>query len=101
MDESVQKHLKPGLDDADKILLRTADYIEEHGLSCGGGFDAQGRMCVIVTMGKLIRHRWDGAGNEALDRLRGSLDILGIASWSDHTPAERVVAKLRAVALGG
>ena len=83
----------------EKLLLKAADYITEHGLSSSGkGYDMDGRVCVIVALGicGLDYPSIDGA----IERLRRHVP-LGIADWSDNNPAAEVVAKLRAVALGG
>jgi hypothetical protein len=88
------------LDEASKLMLKTADLIEKRGLpDCA--IDKQGRGCVIVTMGEV------GGGHEhsqeAIDRLNRS-GIKDVAYWSDSAGGAgrfmEVVAKLRAVALG-
>lgn len=98
------------LDDAAKILLKSADFIESHGLSCGGGMDAVGRECVAVVIHTC------GIGSDACwqaaDRIEAALgdvpfdpyvDTRRLAQWSDSMGAEgraaEVVAKLREVAL--
>lgn len=103
MDESVQKHLKPDLDDASNLLLKAARYIDEHGLSCGGQVDRYGRNCTVVVLSKLGGDT--ETESEALRRIRKAIMFTaghdGIGKWSDTTPAPVVSALLRRVALGG
>lgn len=105
MDESVQEHLKPTLDIEATLLLRAADYIETHGLSCGGQTDRRGRKCTALTIVVLA---YD-SGQESylrstvsrVTRYLRQHKLPCLPDWSDNTPADRVVAALRAVALGG
>jgi hypothetical protein len=99
-------HTPAELDEASKLLLRTADLIEDRGLACTA-FDDEGRGCVIVTMCSL-----PGAPmklvEEALDRVRRYIrtqarsGCYGIPSWSDKAAREgraaEVISALRAVA---
>lgn len=80
-------------------MLETAAHIERVGLSRDGTEDWCGRPCTIHALNTTSKGRYDLA-DEAQQRLR---DNLGhpIGRWSDATPQGEVVAKLRAVALGG
>jgi hypothetical protein len=105
MDESVQEHLKTTLDITSTLLLRAADYIETHGLSCGGHIDMQGHKCTAMVIVMLaydsnqIKHI-DPATRRVARYLRQH-GLTCLPYWSDSTPADQVVAVLRAVALGG
>lgn len=111
MDESVIKYLEqPALADWKRKLLAAADYIEKHGLSCGGQVDRFGRRCVVRVLNEFVSPLDKNAdpatrdlerNGEAFDMLRFAIQPYGIGEWSDRTPADQVVAKLRAVALGG
>jgi hypothetical protein len=89
-----------GLDDVGRLLMDAANAIERQGLPCTA-IDAKGRTCVIVTMGRLSGDC--DLVDRAIDRLRPHVGY--VARWSDdHGLAglgSEVVAKLRAVALGG
>lgn len=87
------------LDEVSKLMLETAAHIERVGLSRDGTEDWCGRPCTIHALNTTSKGRYDLA-DEAQQRLR---DNLGhpIGRWSDATPQGEVVAKLRAVALGG
>lgn len=94
---SLRENYSETLDDAGRLLLRTAAYIEEHGLSCGGQRDDQGRLCTVRSMFEV------GASQRAVDRaIRRLRPHFGekkhIAHWSDTTPAGEVIATLRRVA---
>ena len=100
MDESVQKHLTPAIDEASKLLLKAADYIEANGLCQGSAADGN-RLCTIRAIHAMNGGKsfWGTTAEKAYHRLR---DRVGLVShWSDSTPQSEVVAKLRAVALSG
>lgn len=86
------------LDEASKLLLKAAVYLEEIGW-CQNTFGYEGPRCaigVLITM----NHSNDHIYQTARDRLRA---IVGkdIMSWND-TPGrtkEEVIAKIRAAAL--
>lgn len=98
MDESIVKHLVPAdLDEASRALLRAADYIETHGLAKASDPNyPKNAKCAYLAIGN----------PDGVERLRNALGGHGIGAifdWNDapQRTKEEVVAKLRAVALGG
>ena len=90
------------LDDAGEVLLKAAEIIEERGwcqnaLSNGTGF------CAVGALGMASRERGGQGFTEAWARLEANVLGLNVADWNDNPfrTKEEVVAKLRAVALGG
>ena len=88
------------LDDVSKLLLKAADVIERRGLpDCA--FNHKGQSCVIVTCGEIAQDF--GLTERATERLQKHVGY--VPDWSDKAGREgrgaEVVAKLRAVALGG
>lgn len=110
MDESVQKHLQPMSDAVTRALLRAADEIERRGW-CQHVGTFQGAVCMegglLCALGKDPSEFFPtGLGTDAFDRLCQSLKRDGFRApheWNDMPgrTKEEVVAKLRAVALGG
>lgn len=100
------------LDAASRLLLKAADCIEERGLAKNCQQDAKGRLCaygaLMLANGGTPEGFNDGrdraAIREASERLTKAVGCkYGPASWNnapERTKAE-VVAKMRAVALGG
>jgi hypothetical protein len=102
MDESVVEHFIE-LDDASRLLLRAADLMERDGFAqhCYTP-GPNGERCAGLAMVAVWGGGDEDAHEEALRRLRR---VVGryIHVWNDapgRTGAE-VIAKLRAVALGG
>jgi hypothetical protein len=114
MDHSEVKHLPKvdhtpaELDAASRLLLRTAEVIERQGwCQCYIGI-ANGQVCLegalMIAAGKtpesvIIPNTVAG---EAVSRVRASVGM-GAYQWNDKPgrTKEEVIAKLRAVALGG
>ena len=107
MDESVQKNLKPELGDVSRLLLKAADLIEEHGWCQVSAVDERGRICMLQAMGRAEVELFgpDGSRSVSLVSDEKIADAVGwpIYRWNDAAgrTQEEVVAKLRAVALGG
>lgn len=124
MDLSEVKHLPrvdhtpAELDEPAKLLLKAADLIEKYGLAKWMTCDAEGRMCLrgaIRVAGGAEKARgitawWrsDDMEKEADARIRRSLGDRSdfgdtSADWNNayERTKDEVVAKLRAVALGG
>lgn len=104
MDESVQKHLKPRLDETSALLLRAAAYIEQHGWCQGQAFIGE-RACImgalhVVHSGEKRDGSLAGPVEHCFTRLNATLGM-GPRRWNDADgrTQEEVVAKLRAVAL--
>ena len=101
MDQSIQSYLKPELDEASKVLLRAADLIEDRGWCQRALEDDMGRYCAIGAILQV-----PGTTDErsvAATRLMKSICERDVAVWNNAPgrTKEEVVAKLRAVALGG
>lgn len=107
MDESVQKHLKPKLDDASRLLLKAADLIEREGW--GDGDCKERGYCAYAALVKADDPDAisTSLSRDAAMRFSRSLGFMGavtpIFRWNDspERTKEEVVAKMRAVALGG
>lgn len=111
MDQSIQSYLKPELDEASKVLLRAADYIEEHGWCQNEMHTLDGSACLegaiqYAISGRLMRF---DEGLESANLFCDALTRIDLAvdrpafKWNDAPgrTKEEVVAKLREVALGG
>lgn len=110
MDESVQKHLEQPaeLSKVARILLRSASMIETDGHWQGSTATAnRGHICAILGIydaAKELRDQDYFAADAARDRLTTALgfkNMKEVYDWNDATPTKAVIAKLRAVALGG
>lgn len=115
MDESVQKHFdrekeSPQLDEASKLLLKAASIIEERGWCQHNLQSSDGRLCLegaisFAYYGHAMGAFCDPATRVAFDRMAAatSKDREAPHHWNDDKgrTKEEVVAKLRAVALGG
>ena len=96
MDQSIQSYLKPELDEASKVLLRAAEYIEEHGWCQHDLVEMSGRVCL---MGAIYSVAKEDDARAALDMVVNAIGRFP-SVWNDapgRTQAE-VVAKLREVA---
>jgi hypothetical protein len=82
------------LDAISILLLRTANVIEERGLS-DGPFDAEGGACVIMSM-RCLPEATEAMTEMALARIRKHLEpgYWGIPSWSDKAAREGRVAEV-------
>ena len=95
----------PVLDDASRLLLRAAALIEERGW-CQGAYFSGERLCAMgalhMASGGRIGDAFTAVGSVAIERLWKKLPTV-IPDWNDRPgrTKEEVVAKLRAVALGG
>lgn len=125
MDESVQKHLSPKLDDASRLLLRAADLIETNGLAkgklCENDAGILGAMCVRGALNYATTRYafgWDGAfdkgtpRHEAENRLANVLGLIPhlyteapgcLPLWNNapERTASEVVSAIRRAAFGG
>jgi hypothetical protein len=114
MDESVQEHLKPALDDAAKLLLKAAAIMEERGLAQGEYVLGNGAVCIygaLYTAQDAVKCMRDADDHPVFREAKGRLSDnlmngpggMGIINWNDKLgrTKDEVVAKLRAVALGG
>jgi hypothetical protein len=82
-----------------KLLLKSAEMIEDRGWCQGNFEDKQGRMCLMGAL------KAAAPGMEAMGAYIRLRDYLGgsVMSWNDGTcqSQDEAVAKLRAAALGG
>lgn len=100
-EQPFRENTHEGLDTASKLLLRAAALIEERGLCQGVGTDGSGRLCMLAALGAV-----EGCGSWAVHEATGRMHkAVGWPCylWNDvpGRTKEEVVAKLRAVALGG
>lgn len=97
------------LDDASKLLLKAAAVIEDRGW-CQWSYESlDGRVCLLGA----LKVAAGGSPNDDEDEdsvvgiakraMAGAVGKVFVHSWNDHPnrTKEEVVAKLRAVALGG
>jgi hypothetical protein len=100
-----------GLDEPSQLLLKAAALIEEYGHATNGDLRNLKGMC---TWGALAwAHHGDqwpsghqGPEAKAMKRIAASIGLPGggnmvVCDWNNRHTKEEVVAKLRAVALGG
>ncbi len=81
------------------MMLRAADYIREHGLSCGGQVDYFGRKCVVNVLASIQGSALDPIHIEAIRRLKSNDRVrISLGFWSDNTPAAEVIELLERVA---
>jgi hypothetical protein len=94
-----RESLHEGLDEVSKLMLKTADLIERRGLP--GCAIEDGKGCVIVSFAEV---GGDFGQSEQMNA-RMHKHVGRLTDWSDKAGREgrahEVVAKLRAVALGG
>ena len=105
MDQSIQSYLKPELDEASKVLLRAADYIEKWGWCQYDLRDARGRVCLMGAIYSVAGEQ--GLMKDAIEKTLFAFNSFAdgpLPSTWDDAPGrtkEEVCAKLRSVALGG
>jgi hypothetical protein len=97
---------KPGeteIDEAGKILLDTADYIERHGWCQNVYQNGLGNVCIMGALSRIV-HRPvqlpEGRIMEILPRLTKYLGVTRVDSWNDAPgrTKEQVVDALRGAA---
>ena len=90
---------KPGeteIDEAGKILLDAADYIERHGWCQGAHENGQGEVCAMAA----IYHCYRRGDLTAMRRLQNYVGSRYVGDWNDAPgrTKEQVVEALRAAA---
>ena len=98
-------HQPAVLDDASKLLLKAAAYLESKGWRCGSGDSGVCAYEAIVYADKpdAIQTPLATVAAERLAAALGCSEITGIFKWNDARgrTKDEVIAKLRAVALRG
>lgn len=97
------------MDEAAKLLLKAAAVIEENG-HAQNDYEVHGRFCAVGAICKAAGSVYEGRrtpeATAGIQRLREAVEragLAGILDWNDYPgrTKDEVVAKLRAVALGG
>lgn len=97
---SRESGVKP-LDDVSKLLLKGAAIIVERGHDQSHlGEGPNGERCALCSLIEADGNRFSRTYEDAKARLRGAVGE-SITDWNNQSTKEEVVAKLRAVALGG
>lgn len=83
---------------AREVLLAAADHIEQYDLSHGRAFGSNGAACTVAAL--MLVSECGREGEQAQIALARHLGIApcSVASWSDRSAAEEVIAALRAAA---
>jgi hypothetical protein len=92
------------LDETGKLFLKAAALIEDRGLARGVAQDSRGRLCIVGALN--LAHGGEAHDSSCpLRTFERFQDATGqmLRTWNDQRgrTKEEVVAKLRAVALGG